>query len=505
MTATELERAAAFELELLDRARTRGPRAARSPVRRHGRGRLIRRTLAITDLASLSLAFLIAELVFGSHGKVDAVRGDLEPLLFLASLPLWIVGAHVYGLYKRDEQRTDHTTTDDLKGVLHLITVGTWIFFGATTLSGIADPSLQKLATFWLLAIALVTTGRAVGRGFARRRPGYVQRALIVGTDDAARLVAAKLTRHPEYKVDLIGLVGPTAPYAAANGNPPVLGEPAELIDLVGALGVDRVIFAGPDAPRDTLVELVRALHEQDVQVDLVPPLYEVVGPTLTAHAVEGLALLGLPPLRLTHWSNGLKRGMDVVGSALLLALLAPFFALTALWIKLDSGGPVFFRQERVGLGDRRFTIYKFRTMNADAEERKYELAELNRHLLNGDGRMFKVDGDPRVTRSGQFLRRHFLDELPQLVNVLRGEMTLVGPRPLIPEEDAFVGEWGRKRLRLKPGMTGLWQVLGRNDISFEEMIKLDYIYVTNWSIAGDFRLLVQTAGLVAHGAGGNY
>jgi exopolysaccharide biosynthesis polyprenyl glycosylphosphotransferase len=483
-------------------------RIAAEPVRslpllearpRRGRGRLIRRTLIAADLAGLGLAFLAAEAFYGSHAQVDAVHGNLEALVFLASLPLWIAGAQVYGLYSQDEQRTDHTTTDDLKGVLNGITLGTWLFFGATSLTGVAEPNLHKLATFWLLAIALVTLGRVAGRTFARRRSAYVQRALIVGANDDGRLVASKLARHPEYRIDLVGFVDGTS--YASGGTAPVLGEPADLIGLIAEHGIDRVIFTSGDAPRDVLVQLVRELHEHDVQVDLVPPLYEVVGPTFGVHTVEGLPLLGLPPLRLTRRSRVLKRGVDIVVASVLLVLLAPVFALIALWIKLDSPGPVFFRQVRIGLGDRPFRIYKYRTMVADAEERKRDLAHLNSHLQNGDGRLFKIHGDPRVTASGRFLRRHYLDELPQLIDVLRGEMGLVGPRPLIPEEDVHVGEWGRKRLRLKPGMTGLWQVLGRSEISFEDMIKLDYIYVTNWSLAGDFRLLVQTAGLVARGA----
>jgi exopolysaccharide biosynthesis polyprenyl glycosylphosphotransferase len=472
---------------------------AASPHLRRGRGPLIRRTLVAADLIGLAGAFLVAELLFGSNGRADAVHANVEPLVFLATLPLWIAGAKAYGLYSGDEQRADHITTDDLKGVLHGITLGTWLFFGATSLTGLAVPNLHKLATFWILAIAFVTATREIGRVFARRRPAYVQRALIVGSDDVGRLVAKKLARHPEYRIDLAGFVSAEPAYTLGA---PVLGEPADLLDVVAEHRIDRVIFTTGDGPRDVLVQLVRELHEHDVQVDLVPPLYEVVGSTFGVHTVEGLPLLGLPPLRLTRASRALKRGVDIVLASLLLVILAPAFALVALWIKLDSSGPVFFRQVRVGLGDRHFLIYKFRTMVADAEALKCELVHLNRHYQNGDGRLFKIDDDPRVTRSGRLLRRYYLDEFPQLVNVLRGEMSLVGPRPLIPEEDAHVGEWSRNRLRLKPGMTGVWQVLGRSEVSFEDMIRFDYIYVTHWSLAGDFRLLVQTAGLIARGTG---
>jgi exopolysaccharide biosynthesis polyprenyl glycosylphosphotransferase len=325
---------------------------------------------------------------------------------------------------------------------------------------------------------------------------------MIVGAGETGQLVAQKLARHPEYRVELVGFID--AMSYASGPVAPVIGEPDDLVRLVGEHGVDRVIFATGAEDRDVLVQLVRELHEHDVQVDLVPPLYEVVGPTFGAHSVEGLALLGLPPVRLTRASRSLKRSVDVLLASIILALLSPLFALIAIAIRLDSRGPVFFRQERVGVGDRRFQILKFRTMSADAEERKDELVHLNRHLENGAGRLFKIDDDPRVTGVGRLLRRRYLDELPQLVNVLKGDMTLVGPRPLIPEEDANVGEWGRKRLNLKPGMTGVWQVVARSEVGFDDMVKLDYVYVTNWSLAGDFRLLVQTAALVARGTGRN-
>ncbi len=174
--------------------------------------------------------------------------------------------------------------------------------------------------------------------------------------------------------------------------------------------------------------------------------------------------------------------------------MLASGFALIALLIKRDSPGPVFFRQVRMGCNGRTFRIWKFRTMAADAEERKSEVAHLNQHLQNGgDPRMFKVPNDPRVTRLGKWLRRYSLDELPQLFNVLRGEMSLVGPRPLVLDEDRYVDSWARQRLDLKPGCTGPWQVQGRCGIPFEEMVKLDYLYVTGWSLLGDLKLIGRT------------
>ena len=192
---------------------------------------------------------------------------------------------------------------------------------------------------------------------------------------------------------------------------------------------------------------------------------------------------------------------MDFAGALVGLIFLSPFFAVVALATKLDSRGPVFFRQVRVGRGDVEFEILKFRTMSDDADLRKPLLAHLNKHR-GGDERMFKIDDDPRITRVGRLLRRRSLDELPQLINVLRGEMSLVGPRPLIPEEHHYVDGWALRRLDLKPGMTGLWQVLGRDDIPFGEMVGLDYRYVTTWSLARDVKLMLMTFTVLARSSG---
>jgi lipopolysaccharide/colanic/teichoic acid biosynthesis glycosyltransferase len=235
-------------------------------------------------------------------------------------------------------------------------------------------------------------------------------------------------------------------------------------------------------------------LNELNVQVDIVPRFFDVVSPGVDLHSVEGLPLIGLRAPRLSRSSTLLKRGLDLAVAGVGLLVLAPFFAAVALAIKLDSAGPVFFHQVRMGARGQTFSIFKFRTMALDADARKAEVTHLNKHARDGgDPRMFKIDDDPRATRLGRVLRRLSIDELPQLWNVLRGEMSLVGPRPLILEEDAHVIDWAERRLDLKPGITGIWQVLGRDGIPFEEMVKLDYVYVTSWNLGGDMRLLLRT------------
>jgi exopolysaccharide biosynthesis polyprenyl glycosylphosphotransferase len=237
-------------------------------------------------------------------------------------------------------------------------------------------------------------------------------------------------------------------------------------------------------------------LTDEAVRVDIVPRLFEVIGETTSVHSVEGVPLLTLPPLRLPRSARIAKRCLDIAGATCALVIASPLLAAIALLVKLDSPGPVFFRQTRIGESGRPFRIWKFRTMTADADARKEEVSALNKHL-GRDPRMFKIPSDPRATRAGRTLRRLSLDELPQLFNVLSGQMSLVGPRPLIPDEHRHVTDWARTRLRLRPGITGLWQVLGRSEIPFEEMVRLDYLYVTTWSLWSDVRILARTAAVL--------
>jgi exopolysaccharide biosynthesis polyprenyl glycosylphosphotransferase len=481
--------------EILDRRRKT------AVIRR--RGWLVRRMLACADVIGLTLAFLAAQVIAGgAEGAPDAISMRSEALLFLFSLPGWILIAKVHGLYDHDEERTDHSTADDVVGVFRMVTIGTWLFFVGTWITHVADPGILKLVTFWAGATVLVTAGRAIARAVSHRSLTYVQNTVIVGAGEVGQLIAHKLHQHPEYGINLVGFLDAHPRERRDDlGHLAVLGSPDRLPAIVRLFDIERVIIAFSGESHGKLLESIRSLKDLDVQVDIVPRLFEILSPGLAIHTVEGLPLVGLPPLRLARSSRLLKRTMDTVLSAVGLLLLMPFFVLVGLLIKRDGAGPVFFRQVRMGAGDKTFRIYKFRTMVVDAEEQKSAVAHLNKHALNGgDPRMFKIPDDPRVTAVGRFLRRYSLDELPQLINVFKGEMSLVGPRPLILEEDQHIGWWGRRRLDLRPGVTGLWQVLGRDEIPFEEMIRLDYLYVTTWSLWGDCRLLARTIPQVVRG-----
>ena len=466
------------------------------------RGRLVGRLLVGADALGLCLAFLLAQLLFAPmEGADDRLGVAAETFVFLATLPGWILIAKLHGLYDRDEERTDHSTADEFVGVLHVVTLGAWIFIAGAWLTGLVHPDMAKLMTFWTLAIVLVPVGRAGVRAISRQRASYKQNTVIVGAGEVGQRIAQKFQRHPEYGITLLGFIdaAPRERYGAAL-EIPVLGSPHELPRLIPDLNVERVVIAFTKESHESTIRLIRALSCHDVQVDVVPRLFEVVGPNAEAHTVGGVPLIGLTPPRLSSSALALKRLVDLAVSSIALVLLAPAFALIGAMIKLDSEGPVFFRQLRMGAGNRAFRINKFRTMTTDAETRKPAVSHLNVHREAGDARMFKVEDDPRVTRVGGLLRRYSLDELPQLINVLRGEMSLVGPRPLILAEDRYVGDWARRRVDLRPGMTGVWQVMGRTEIPFEEMVGLDFLYVTNWSFGNDFRLLFRTIPVILRG-----
>ena len=279
---------------------------------------------------------------------------------------------------------------------------------------------------------------------------------------------------------------------SSPNGFRCSLGGPDRLRECVIEHGVERVIFAFSNDSHEAVLANIRAIRDLDVQIDIVPRYFEVFGGGAEVHTLEGIPLVGLKPTRLARVVAGPQARVRRRCSGSRPALPGTAVPRCRRGIKLESKGPVFFRQVRRGTNGTTFRIFKFRTMVDEAEEKKADVVHLNMHR-DRDPRMTKIPNDPRVTRVGRFLRRSSIDELPQLFNVIKGEMSLVGPRPLILEEDAHVQEWARKRLDIKPGITGLWQVLGRSDIPFDEMTKLDYVYVTNWSLREDIRLILLT------------
>jgi exopolysaccharide biosynthesis polyprenyl glycosylphosphotransferase len=251
---------------------------------------------------------------------------------------------------------------------------------------------------------------------------------------------------------------------------------------------VHRAVIAADTADSEDMLHAIRLVKSLGVKVSVLPRLFEVVGSSVAFDDIDGVTLLGVRRFGLTRSSELLKRSLDVVGASLGLVVLAPTLAMIAVAIRLTTPGPALFRQTRIGRRGERFTMLKFRTMCDDADALKADLIALS----EADG-LFKIADDPRITRVGRLLRRTSLDELPQLINVLRGDMSLVGPRPLVPNEDAQVEGWRRRRLHVQPGMTGLWQIFGSSRIPLHEMVKIDYLYGANWSLWLDLKILART------------
>jgi exopolysaccharide biosynthesis polyprenyl glycosylphosphotransferase len=467
---------------------------ARTVIRRR-RGWLIRRALVAADLAGLTASFLLAEQVAGQRGL--PVRFSFELVLFLITIPVWILMAKIYGLYERDEERTEHTTVDDFVGVFHLVTVGVWLLFAGAWFFKVATPPLAKLTAFWIFAIVLIPVARSAARMFCHRRPSYLQNTVIVGAGEIGQLVARKFLQHPEYGLHLVGFVDSDPRERREDvRHIPVLGSLTELPDIVEREGIDRVVVAFSGDPTKEALEAVRGLRDFDAQIDIVPRLFEVIAPSVRIHTVEGLPLIGLPPVKLSRSSRLLKRGIDLIGAIAGLLMTAPLFAWVAYRIKRDSPGPVFFRQERMGLNGEPFTVLKFRTMQSGIDtdvHRDYIRATMSATALPSENGVYKLDRDSAVTPFGRWLRKTSLDELPQLVNILRGEMSLVGPRPCIAYETEFFAPHHFERFLVRPGLTGLWQVVARAHSTFGEALDMDVAYVRGWSLWLDVTLLFRT------------
>jgi exopolysaccharide biosynthesis polyprenyl glycosylphosphotransferase len=476
-------------IEILDRRRKT------ATIRR--RGWLVRRLLLGADVVGLLAAFAAAQLLDGIRDEAGHVNLLGEGILFLAALPVWILAAKLYGLYDHDEERTNHTTVDDLVGVFHMVTVGTWIFFAGAWVMGVAQPQVNKIFDFWIFAVGLVTLGRAAARAFSRTTVTYQQNAVIVGAGDVGQLVARKVLQHPEYGINLLGFVDAEPKERRDDlGDLTVLGEPDRLPAIIRLFDVERVIVAFSGDAHTKLLELIRTLRGLDVQVDVVPRLFEIVGPRVGIHNVEGLPLLGLPPARVSRTSLAIKRVIDMVGALLGLVLTSPFLAYAAWRIKRESPGPVFFRQTRLGMQAREFTALKFRTMKVDTDDtahREFIRRTMSPDALPESNGIYKLDREDAVTPFGRWLRKTGLDELPQLINVLIGQMSLVGPRPCLPYETEFFAPYHHERFLVPPGITGYWQVTARAHATFGEALDMDVAYVRSWSVLLDLTLMLRT------------
>jgi exopolysaccharide biosynthesis polyprenyl glycosylphosphotransferase len=441
------------------------------------------------DAVAVSSAMFLASFVrFDLLHTSPARKLDYTAITVIAT-PVAIFLFWLYGLY---EPRQVLSPVTEAKQVLHAIVAGVAGIFLVDSLFNL------HLARGWAL---LVMAGLILGVGgerlvvrkmlhFLRRRGGDRTKTIVLGSNQEARIVARTLERETWLGYEMIGFADDTAPRGKLPGEShPVLGTTDELHDLIDEYGATLVLVAASafDTPR--LNRLLWELQDADVNLQITSGTVDVLASRVTVQSVAGVPLLFVRRTGMNLVQRILKRTTDVVVSGLGLLVLSPVLLLIGLWIKGDSEGSMFFSQLRVGLDGKSFRVWKFRTMHKDAEARRTELE----HLSEGPGLLFKLRQDPRVTKVGTYLRRYSLDELPQLWNVLKGEMSLVGPRPALPSEVEQYDDWVRNRLRVKPGMTGMWQVSGRTDTSFAEYVRFDLFYIQNWSLTLDLSILIRT------------
>ncbi|WP_088285974.1 sugar transferase [Kineosporia sp. A_224] len=462
---------------------------ARTTGRSDEASRIVARYRAAALALDATAALLASAAVAGAR---FSGRIGLGYLALCAVLPLvWVA---VLAWNRAYEPRFLGTGTEEYRRIL----TGGFVLFTVLTVASFslrAELSRLYVGGVVPLTLALTMLSRHTLRGwlFRLRRQGRaMQHVLVVGRADAAVAVADKLRNEPQHGLVVVGACVPAVEVHVSHvADVPVVGDLGRILEAVDELGVHVVaVVSHPDLSGHALRRLAWALEERDVELVVSPGIVEVAGPRLTIRPVAGLSLLHLERPAFAGGRRVLKVLVDAVLGTALLVLAAPAMLAVAVAVKLDSPGPVLFRQTRVGAAGRPFTMLKFRSMVVDAEERKAGLV----HLNEGGEMLFKVRADPRVTRVGAFIRRFSLDELPQLVNVVRGDMSLVGPRPPLPCEVERYDHDATRRLRVRPGVTGLWQVSGRSDLSWEESVLLDLRYVDNWSLALDAVILWRTA-----------
>jgi exopolysaccharide biosynthesis polyprenyl glycosylphosphotransferase len=441
--------------------------------------RSLYRRIGVTDVVSIVAALLAAHWIrFG----LNVPHGGFLRLL-LGTPPAVLVVYSAFGLYHAHR----FTPAEEFRRIILAVTVG---LIGLVTLSVWSMTSLSRswLALSWALGVLFALASRRVWHWWvfrSRTQGRFLFPTLIVGTNVEAMHLETAM-QHPRFGFSSIGLV---ATEQSPTHGAPVLGAIGDLRELIQATGAECVFVAASALSSTEMALVAKAVRLSGVEVRVTATLPEMLASRLTVQPIGGMMALSLKPVRLSGTQAAVKRAFDLTASTLGLAVLSPVLLAIAAAVRLTSPGPILYRQGRVGQRGRPFTILKFRTMRSGADEMVAELRL--RHGMND--LMFKLQDDPRVTRVGRFLRRFSLDELPQLINVARGEMSLVGPRPPLPEEVAEYDDWQFDRLEVSPGVTGLWQVSGRSELSFDECVRLDLFYIENWSLAYDLYIVAKT------------
>lgn len=470
---------------------------SRQPLQRQSTRRITLRFLA--DGMALSTAFFLASFVrFELFEESPAQTVDYNLITLIATLGFLLL-FWMYGLY---EPRQVLSPVNEFKQLIHGVSIGSALILVADSLF---DLRLSRpwVGIAFLFGLVFVGGERLVIRKvlhFLRRRGGDATRTIVLGANAEAQQVARTMERERWLGYDIVGFVDDEAPIGQeVAGEYAVLGRTDDLTDLVLEHQATLVLVAASAFDTARLNLMLWKLRDVDVDLQITSGTVDLLASRMVVQSVAGVPLLYVRRPGMDKTQRTIKRALDIAGATFGSILLSPLLLLIAVRIKFDTPGPVLFKQTRVGRDGKEFTLWKFRTMVQDAEQKRAELE----HLSTGPGLLFKLKEDPRVTKWGTTLRRYSLDELAQLWNVLKGEMSLVGPRPALPSEVQQYDDWVRNRLRAKPGMTGLWQVSGRVDTSFSDYVRHDLFYIQNWSLSLDLWILWRTmrAVMTAEGA----
>jgi len=467
------------------------------------RARLERLLLVVADAAIINAAFFAAHWL-RYEVELGGPIGAYIPYRSYAPWGLVLTGILLMAFYL-DGLYTLRRRASWLDGV-YAVAAATFVgvAFLTVLLYGVRPEAESRLvlpyaAVLITLLASLLRWAEAVRHRRRVRRGQGVVRTLLVGAGEVGRAVMRNIVAQPELGYHLVGFLDDNpSKRARAIGRFQPLGGTIDLARTLRAQPVDQVIITLPWRSRDRIIRLVSMCEAAGVNVRIVPDLFQMSLNRVDMDSLAGIPLIAVREPVLRGWTSRTKRAIDLVFSAVLLAVFAPLMAAIAAAIKLDSPGPVLFRQERVGRDGRLFTCFKFRSMVDGADDARQELS----HRNEATGPIFKIRNDPRTTRVGRGMRRLSIDELPQFWNVLAGDMSLVGPRPPMPCEVENYAEWHRRRLDVAPGLTGLWQVSGRSDLTFDEMVMLDLYYAENWSIGLDLKILLRTVPTVLWGRG---
>jgi exopolysaccharide biosynthesis polyprenyl glycosylphosphotransferase len=464
--------------------------------------RLIPVVLLVMDFAVISAAFYLAwYLRYEAQLGGDVEPEDYVPYSVYAPLQLVLVFILPLQFYFAGLYRVPRPSLVAIgPGVVKSTGFGVMMLFAATAMARYPASSRWTFIYVWALASIAVLFGRAlisIALGLLHRRGVALERVLVVGDSNRGRMVMQALAAQRNRGYQVVGFLSEMA--GDDFGRFRCLGSLEQLATVIEGHDVTQVIVALPPALHEKVLVTLDQCRGGGLTFKVIPDMYEMRLSLVDTDTVLGIPLIGLREVSIQGWNRVVKRAIDVVVSAVALSVLSPFMLALAAIIKLESpGGPVIFRHTRVGKDGSTFTMFKFRSMRPNAADERARLEEQN----EASGPIFKIRQDPRLTRVGRFIRRYSIDEIPQLMNVLRGDMSLVGPRPPVPSEVEQYEEWHRRRLAVSPGMTGLWQVSGRSELDFDEMVMYDVYYIEHWALSLDFRILLRTIPTVLGGGG---